>query len=84
MATANEIMTKDVATTTPSADIWDVAHTLLDRKYGGMPVLGETGDLIGMVSGFDVISKRGQTVGEIMSRESSGPDHQTRSRPSFK
>ena len=68
MATAKEIMTKDVAATTPSADIWDVAHTLLDRGFGGMPVLSETGDLIGMISGFDVISKRGQTVGEIMSR----------------
>jgi CBS domain-containing protein len=68
MATANEIMTKEVASTIPSADIWEVAHTLLEHGYGGMPVLGENGELIGMISGFDVISKRGQTVGEIMSR----------------
>jgi CBS domain-containing protein len=68
MATANEIMTSDVVTTTPGADIWEVANTLLERGFGGMPVLGENGDLVGMVSGFDVISKRGSTIGEIMSR----------------
>ena len=68
MAIASEIMTSPVVTTTPSADIWDVAHTLLANGYGGMPVLGEQGDLVVMISGFDVISKRGATVGEIMSR----------------
>ena len=33
-----------------------------------MPVVDSSGKVIGMVSGFDVISKRGRTVGEIMSR----------------
>lgn len=33
-----------------------------------MPVLDPDGTLVGMVSGFDVISKQGETVGEIMSR----------------
>jgi CBS domain-containing protein len=68
MATAADIMTTDVATTTADAPIWAVARELLDHGYGGMPVLGPDGALIGMVSGFDVISKQGTTIGEIMSR----------------
>ena len=68
MATADAIMTADVITTTPESDIWEVAHVLLDNSFGGMPVIGASGELVGMISGFDVISKRGSTVGEIMSR----------------
>jgi len=33
-----------------------------------MPVVSADGALVGMVSAYDIISKRGQTVGEIMSR----------------
>lgn len=68
MATAADIMTIAVVTTTQDAPVWSVARQLLDHGYGGMPVLGPDGALIGMVSGFDVISKSGETVGEIMSR----------------
>lgn len=68
MATAAEIMTTDVVTTTPDASIWSVVRILIERRYGGMPVLGPDGALIGMVSGFDVISKDGATIGDIMSR----------------
>ena len=31
-------------------------------------MLDARGDLVGMISGFDVISKKGQTIGEIRSR----------------
>jgi CBS domain-containing protein len=68
MATAAEIMTTNVVTTTPEADVWQVAHVLLEYGFGGMPVLAGSGEIIGMVSGFDVISKQGKTIGEIMSR----------------
>ncbi len=76
MAQASEIMTTDVITTTIDSPVWSVARTLLDRDFGGMPVLSEDGALIGMISGFDVISKTGETVGEIMSRGVvwAGPD----------
>jgi CBS domain-containing protein len=68
MATAADIMTTTVVTTTPDADVWTVAHSLLEHGFGGMPVLGEDGELVGMVSGFDVISKSGTTINQIMSR----------------
>jgi CBS domain-containing protein len=63
-----EIMSADVATTTPDRAVADFARELLDRGLSGMPVVDADGALIGMVSEYDVISKRGQTVGEIMSR----------------
>ena len=68
MATAADIMTRKVVTTKTDRSIWDTARVLLDKGYGGMPVVDSDGKLIGMVSGFDVISKSGITVGEIMSR----------------
>lgn len=61
-------MTSDVLTTTADAAVWDVARTLLDNGFGGMPVVDSRGELIGMISGFDVISKSGAVVGDIMSR----------------
>jgi predicted transcriptional regulator len=68
MATAADIMTRKVVTTKTDRSVWDAARMLLDKGYGGMPVVDSDGKLIGMVSGFDVISKTGKTVGEIMSR----------------
>jgi CBS domain-containing protein len=68
MAIASDIMTTEVVSTTADAAIWTVARQLIEHGYGGMPVLGPYGALIGMLSGFDVISKDGATVGEIMSR----------------
>jgi len=68
MATAADIMTRKVVTTKTDRSVWDAARMLLDKGYGGMPVVDSDGKLIGMVSGFDVISKTGNTVGEIMSR----------------
>jgi CBS domain-containing protein len=68
MATAAEIMTPKVTSTTIDTPIWDAARVLLDKRFGGMPVVDKAGKIIGMVSGFDFISKRGTTVGEVMSR----------------
>lgn len=68
MATASEIMTAKVVTTREAVSVWDAARVLLDKGHGGMPVVDASGKLIGMISGFDVISKRGGTVGEVMSR----------------
>ena len=68
MATAADVMTTRVVTTKPDRSIWDAGRVLLDKGFGGMPVVDSTGKVVGMLSGFDVISKAGTTVGEIMSR----------------
>jgi CBS-domain-containing membrane protein len=61
-------MTRDVVTAAPDTAVGELARTLLAHQIGGMPVIDEAGILVGMVSGFDVISKGGATTGEIMSR----------------
>jgi CBS domain-containing protein len=68
MATAADIMTRKVVSTKSNVKSWDAGRMLLDKGFGGMPVVDAGDKLIGMVSGFDVISKAGNTVGEIMSR----------------
>jgi predicted transcriptional regulator len=65
---ARDIMTREVVTAAPGDDVWVTAAGLVAQGYGGVPVLDDAGDLVGMVSGFDVLSKRGETIGEIMSR----------------
>jgi CBS domain-containing protein len=62
------IMSADVVTTTPDRPVLEFARDLLDCDLRGMPVVDAEGTLVGMVSEYDVISKRGQTVGDIMSR----------------
>lgn len=67
-AIASDIMSIHVLTTTADARTWHVARLMLTNGFGGLPVVDVEGRLIGMVSGFDVISKKGVTIGEIMSR----------------
>ena len=66
--TINEIMTTDVITTSAEASVEEITSELRQRGIGGLPVVDENGYLIGMVSEYDVISKRGKTVRDIMSR----------------
>jgi CBS domain-containing protein len=65
---AAELMSRDVVTASPATPVADLAHLLLQHSIGGMPVVDDEGYLVGMVSGFDVISKAGATTGEVMSR----------------
>jgi CBS domain-containing protein len=66
--TAGELMTRDVVTASPETPVGELARTLLKHQIGGMPVVDAAGVLVGMVSGFDVISKAGKSTAEIMSR----------------
>ena len=66
--TAGELMTRDVITANPSTPPEQLARLLLSHSIGGVPVIDETGKLVGMVSGYDVISKPGISTAEIMSR----------------
>lgn len=66
--TAAELMTREVVTALPTTPVEALARLLLDHAIGGVPVVDDHGLLVGMVSGFDVISKTGATTGEVMSR----------------
>jgi CBS domain-containing protein len=66
--TAGELMTREVVSASPSTPPDELARLLLSNSIGGVPVIDEGSRLVGMVSGFDVISKSGATTAEIMSR----------------
>lgn len=51
----SDVMRRSVITTTPGADARDVARTLLQRRIGGMPVVGERGEVVGMVTVTDLL-----------------------------
>ena len=66
--TVGDVMTHDVITTSPQAPVTEAAERLANHRITGMPVVDERGNLVGVVSDFDIIGKRGRTVGEIMTR----------------
>ena len=52
-----EIMTSDVVTIGPEADIRDVARVLVDAGVSGLPVCGVQRELLGVVSEGDIVQK---------------------------
>jgi predicted transcriptional regulator len=66
--TVREIMTKAVVTTPADEPVDRVARLLSRHGISGMPVISADGSLVGMVSEYDIISKKGKTAGDIMSR----------------
>jgi CBS domain-containing protein len=65
---ARDVMLTDVPTITVDAPVAEVIAALESHDLGGMPVLDEDRKLLGMVTEYDIISKRGPTAGNIMSR----------------
>lgn len=66
---ARDIMTRHVYTTSPTTTVRDAARMLAERRISGMPVVNEAGAIIGMLTEADIISKQGERVADIMSRE---------------
>lgn len=66
------LITRDVMIdpipTTAETPIGEIVALLEANDIGGMPVLDDDGNLVGMVTEYDIISKRGHTAGSIMSR----------------
>jgi CBS domain-containing protein len=54
-----DVMTTDVATTTPEVPLKDVALEFVRRRISGMPVVGEDGRVLGVVSETDILAKEG-------------------------
>src|SRR5690242_10045297 len=67
-ATADALMTRAVITASPETPVDELARLLIAHNIGGMPVVDAQNTILGMVSGFDVISKRGVVTADIMSR----------------
>jgi len=63
-----EVMTGDVISVLEDSTVEDAARLLARHRISGLPVLNRDGKLIGLVTEYDLISKQGQIVADIMSR----------------
>ncbi len=63
-----DVMTTAVITITEQQTKQQAARLLSQHRISGLPVVNEEQVVVGVVTEFDVISKEGQTVGEIMTR----------------
>ncbi len=50
-----KVMTKDPYTAPPDTPVRDVVHVLCERKIGAVPVVTETGALVGIVTRADLL-----------------------------
>ncbi len=57
MLTAKDIMTKDVITVKDSTTIEELAGILVKNKISGAPVVNDAGELVGIVTENDLISR---------------------------
>lgn len=57
MITAKEIMTKEVITVTESTSIKDLSDLFIKHKVNGFPVIGEDGQLIGIITEKNLIEQ---------------------------
>lgn len=55
MLKASDIMTKNVVTVTPETEITQAAKLLLENHFNGLPVVDESGRLIGIICQDDLI-----------------------------
>ena len=54
---AKDVMTTAILTVTPDTDVGEIARTLLDAHISAVPVIGEDGNLIGIVSEGDLMHR---------------------------
>ena len=54
---ANDVMVTNVITVSPDASIEDVAHLLLAHRISAVPVVGQRGELVGIISEGDLIRR---------------------------
>ncbi len=55
---ARDLMNSDVVTVTPNTPIRDVAKTLLKHRISAVPVVDDTGTLVGIVSEGDLVGRK--------------------------
>lgn len=55
MTTASDIMTKEVITVTPDMEVTQAAEILFENHVNGLPVVDESGHLVGIICQSDII-----------------------------
>lgn len=67
MIPVKDVMNRNVISFKEDTPVDEVAKTLTEHKITGAPVLAPDGDVIGIVSEIDVVTKKGDTAADIMS-----------------
>lgn len=67
-----EFMTRQVVTVTPETPAREAVELLIDNRFGSLPVLGDEGELVGIVTETDFL---------LVTREAFGPRRVGRGRP---
>ncbi len=63
-----DIMTADVVSVQADSAIEDAARLMTGHHISGLPVMDSDNNLVGLVTEYDLISKQGSTVREVMTR----------------
>jgi CBS-domain-containing membrane protein len=58
MLSVKDIMTRDVITVSPETDIAHAARLLLGKSVNGVPVVDETGTLVGILCQSDLVAQQ--------------------------
>jgi CBS domain-containing protein len=75
MLTAGAIMTPDLVTVGPNASIEEAIETLLSKEISGLPVIDESGRLVGVITEFALLAVaydqrvKNHTVSQHMTRD---------------
>ncbi|HEX2475154.1 MAG TPA: CBS domain-containing protein [Lacipirellulaceae bacterium] len=75
MLTAGAIMTPELVTVGPDASIEEAIETLLSKEISGLPVVDETGRLVGVITEFALLAVaydqrvKNHTVAQHMTRD---------------
>lgn len=64
----SEVMTRNVITIKEDSTKEQAARLLARHRISGLPVINKDGNVVGVVTEYDVIAKEGQSVGDIMTR----------------
>jgi CBS domain-containing protein len=58
MLKVKDIMTKEITTVTPDTEIAKAAKILLEKRINGLPVVDDTGALLGIICQSDLIAQQ--------------------------
>jgi CBS domain-containing protein len=58
MLNVKDIMTKDVITVLPEMEVAEAARLLLEKGFNGVPVVDETGKLVGLLCQSDLVAQQ--------------------------
>jgi CBS domain-containing protein len=62
---AADIMNREVKTVRPDTSLRDAVKVMLDNKFGCLPVVGDNGNLLGILTEADMVRYAQQLIGDL-------------------